>query len=198
MHSKRLTTTIIGGRYKHRSIRLPDLSTTRVSKNRLRASLFDTLQWVVPHSLFVEVFAGSGSMGIEALSRGAKEAYFIEQDSEAFTILANNLKGLQIENAHTILGDSFIQLPQLMRTITLNDEQPLILYFDPPFAIREGQTHIYDRLLTLISGVCATLRVGQAIVIIEHQSSVAMPSGIGEYQMYKKSRFGNTALSYFE
>jgi len=71
-------TQIIGGEFKGKFIEIPNISTTRSSKSILKESLFNTLQFDIIDKNFVEVFSGSGSIGLEALSRGAKKCYFIE------------------------------------------------------------------------------------------------------------------------
>ena len=92
METKILFTTISAGKYKGRKIELPSLSSTRSTKAILKGSVFDTLQFDIVGETFVEVFGGSGSMGLEALSRGAKHAYFIEKNSAAYSILKKNCK----------------------------------------------------------------------------------------------------------
>ena len=75
-----METKIIGGKYKGKKIKLPPLSVTRSSKSILRESLFNTLQQDIAGKNLVEVFAGSGSIGLEAISRGAKKVFFIEKN----------------------------------------------------------------------------------------------------------------------
>ena len=78
---------IIGGKYKGKKLFMGDKKTTRSTKNILKESIFNTLQWEVNNSTWVEVFSGVGSIGLEAISRGAKKAYFLEKDLEAIKIL---------------------------------------------------------------------------------------------------------------
>ena len=84
---KIFTTTIIGGKYRGMKIEIPSIHTTRGSKSILKESLFNTLQFDLIDKNFVELFSGSGSVGLEALSRGAGACYFIEYNRDAYRIL---------------------------------------------------------------------------------------------------------------
>ncbi|MBD3797895.1 MAG: RsmD family RNA methyltransferase, partial [Campylobacterales bacterium] len=83
MKNSKFTKKIIAGKYKGKVLELPSKTTTRSSKAIVLESFFNTLQFDVIESNFVEVFSGSGSIGLEALSRGAKKIYFMEKDTDA-------------------------------------------------------------------------------------------------------------------
>ena len=184
-----LTTNIIAGIYKNKKISLPSLESTRSSKKILRESFFNTMQYDIVDQIFVEAFAGSGSMGIEALSRGASEAVFFEKDTEAFTVLEGNISSLAIANAQCFRGDTFVIF--LNKITSLQDA---ILYFDPPFSIREGMDEIYKNTLTLI----AKIKKDQAqLICIEHLSTVTLPENITHFAQYKSKKFGKSTLTYY-
>ena len=143
---KRLSIQINGGKFKGKRIELPSLDTTRSSKSILRESLFNTIQFEIVDKNFVEVFGGSGSMGLEALSRGAKDVYFIERDQKAYAVLKRNALSLDSQHTHLTLGDSF----ELYESVIKSVEGETYFYFDPPFDIREGMEGIYEKVLSLI------------------------------------------------
>ncbi len=182
---------IIAGKLKGKTIELPSLEVTRSSKTILRESIFNTLQFDVIDAIFVEVFAGSGSIGLEAVSRGAKKVYFMEKDRDSFKVLQKNIKLLNISNAITILGDSFDRLSEVLRELG-NEET--YFYFDPPFAYREGMEEIYEKLINLIKTI-PTQNVKE--VIIEHMSFVDFPPQIGELSLKKQKKFGKSSVSYY-
>ena len=99
---------VIGGAFKGRNIKMAPLEITRSSKAILKESLFNTLTQEVVLANFVEFFAGSGSIGIEALSRGAKSAIFFEQNKESCRILEENLQNI-CQGCHyrIVFGDTF-------------------------------------------------------------------------------------------
>jgi 16S rRNA (guanine966-N2)-methyltransferase len=95
---------IIAGKHRGKKLYMANKETTRSSKNILKESVFNTLQFEVVDSIFVEVFAGTGSIGLEALSRGAKFAYFLEKDPHSFKVLEHNIKACkEEENSEVIL-----------------------------------------------------------------------------------------------
>lgn len=190
MDNKALYTSISAGKYKGKKILLPSLSSTRSTKSIIKDSLFDTLQFDIVDEIFVEVFGGSGSMGLEALSRGAKEGYFIEKNKEAFLILEKNCHTIAPRQTHCTFGDSFNVLPKLLEKLTCK----AYFYFDPPFAIREGMDDIYTKVLELIQSIP---RLSAHMIIIEHMSSLILPDTIGAFCLHKRKKFGKTSVSYY-
>jgi len=190
METKMLMSTISAGKYKGRKLELPSLESTRSTKSILKGSLFDTLQYDIIDQDFVEVFGGSGSMGLEALSRGAKHAYFIEKDKNAFTILKRNCKAIDEKATTALNGDSFTVLPTLFSSFTCKT----YFYFDPPFSIREGMADIYMKVLDLIASLplCSV-----EMIAIEHMSTLELPEVIGVYKRSKEKKFGKSSLSYY-
>ena len=140
--------------------------------------------------VFVEVFGGSGSMGLEALSRGAKHAYFIEKNKAAYQTLKSNCK--IIDEAHTtpLQGDSFVLFPTLLSSLS----SKAYFYFDPPFSIREGMEDIYQKVIDLIASIPVEK---MHLIVIEHMSTLALPEQIGVYTLQKTKKFGNSSLSYY-
>jgi len=190
MAIKSFFTTISGGKYKGKKISLPSLESTRSTKAILKGSLFDTLQYDIVDEVFVEVFGGSGSMGLEALSRGAKQAYFIEKDKAAFTTLKSNCKVIDEEHTKPFQGDSFVIFPDLLSLLTCK----AYFYFDPPFSIRDGMEDIYQKVMDLIGSIP---KEKAHLIMIEHMSNLTLPDMIGVYALQKTKKFGNSALSYY-
>jgi 16S rRNA (guanine(966)-N(2))-methyltransferase RsmD len=187
-------TTIIGGKFKGRTIEIPNLGTTRSSKSVLRESLFNTLQFDIMEKNFVEVFAGSGSIGLEAMSRGANEVFFIEKNKTAYNLLQNNIKTLGIANSTTLYGDSFEKFDTILSKLK-SDGIKTYFYFDPPFSIREGMEDIYDKTIALIESIDHSIC---EMVIVEHMTNLDLPDTIGELKLQKRKKFGKSSLSYFK
>ena len=187
--SKNFKTKIIAGKFKGRFIEIPNTPTTRSSKNILKESLFNTLQFEIMGKNFVEVFAGSGSIGLEALSRGAKECYFIEQNRDVFSLLEQNIKKLDSSRCVAIYGDSFIKFEELLKRLK-RDSKKSYFYFDPPFSIREGMERVYDKTFKLIEKIDPEIT---QMVIIEHMTKEEMPEEIGEFKKVKTKKFYKTS-----
>ena len=190
MAHKPLHVNISAGKYKGKKLSLPSIVSTRSTKSILKGSLFDTLQSDIVDKVFVEVFGGSGSMGLEALSRGASHAYFIEKDKYAFSVLKSNCQLIDANSTTCKHGDSFQLFPLLLNELTCK----AFFYFDPPFSIREGMEDIYTKVLQLIADIPQSK---VHLIIIEHMSELALPNNIGTYVLQKTKKFGNSSLSYY-
>ncbi len=186
-------TPVISGKYKGKNIQIPAVSTTRSSKAVLRESLFNTIQFDIIGRGFVEVFAGSGSVAIEAVSRGAKRAWCIEKNKDVYQMLNRNIQNITKGEIESFLGDSFELFESVLRELK-SQKLPSFFYFDPPFAIREGMEDIYERVFELIKKIDKELGL---MVIIEHMSGLKLPESIGEFELSKTKKFGKSSLSYY-
>lgn len=190
---KELSTRIIAGKYKGKKIKLPSKEVTRSSKNMLRESLFNILQFDIIDKNFVEVFGGSGSVGLEALSRDAKNVYFIEKNKDSYEVLKSNIKSLDEKPCIVRFGDAFEAIWDVIEELKAKKEKAYF-YFDPPFSIREGYEDIYEKVTDLIKKI--PKEVVESI-IIEHMSNYDFPQTIGSYELYKKRKFGKSTLSFY-
>ena len=187
------TTKIIAGAYKGKVLSLPSLDVTRSSKAVLKESVFNVLQFDIIDKIFIESFAGSGSIGLEAISRGAKRAYFIELDKKSYSILVKNCKSINIEKCQTIQGNAFVQTPLILEFLK-NSKEEVILYVDPPFDFREGMEDIYDKSFRMIENIESD---NIFKIIIEHESKLEVPKILGKFSLEKTRKFGKSSLSYF-
>jgi len=191
---KYFKTPIIGGKYKGKMLEIPAISTTRSSKSILRESLFNTIAFELFEANFVELFAGSGSIGLEALSRGAKHSYFIEKNKTALRLLKDNIDNIDKESATVLFGDTFELFSGLYKQLQ-NEAEPTFFYLDPPFSIREGMEDIYKKSLELMESINDSF---VQMVIVEHMSDIEMPKSVGKLQKTKEKRFGKSTLSYYQ
>jgi 16S rRNA (guanine(966)-N(2))-methyltransferase RsmD len=193
MKTEKPTTKIIAGKYKGKILELPSLNVTRSSKARLKESLFNVLQFDIIDKIFIESFAGSGSIGLEAISRGAKRSYFVELDKNSYQILLKNCKAVDIEKCQTVQGNTFVQTP-LFVDFLRNSKDEIILYVDPPFDYREGMDDIYKKSFTMIENIDVD---NIYMIILEHVSTLEIPEVLGRFSLNKTKKFGKSALSYY-
>ena len=187
------TTKIIGGKYKGRVLALPNLETTRSSKSILKESFFNVLQFDIIDSVFIEAFGGSGSIGLEAMSRGASEAYFLELDKYSYKILQQNCSDIQPESCTTIFGDTFEKLPILVQSL-VNKKEDIIIYIDPPFDFRDGMENIYEKTYNLVRDIENNNVV---LVTFEHITGLDLPDTLGRFTKFKTKKFGKSSLTYY-
>lgn len=121
---------IIAGLYRHRKIRSPKGQTTRPTSSKLRESIFNICQTYIQDARFLDLFAGSGAMGLEALSRGAAMSTFIDHDREALKCINENIDQLGVRNQTEVWGgNAFHILERLLKKGQHFD----IIYIDPPY-----------------------------------------------------------------
>lgn len=188
-----LTKKIIAGKFKGKTLKLPSKETTRSSKAIVLESFFNTVQFDIIDSIMVEVFSGSGSIGLEALSRGAKKIIFMEKDRDAIKTLRENIAQTDPNGCEIVEGDSFSNISHVKKRLASLGEGAFI-YIDPPFAYREGMEDIYDKMIDMIAALpLETVR----LITIEHMSTLELPDAIGQYNRIKSKRFGKTSLTYY-
>lgn len=192
-NSDTLTKKILAGRFKGKTLRLPSKETTRSSKAIVVESFFNTIQFDVIDSVVVEVFSGSGSIGLEALSRGAKKIIFMEKDRDAIRMLRMNIAQTDPNACEVIEGDSFTNIAQVKKRLEALGESAFI-YVDPPFSYREGMEEIYDKMIRMIASFPQSLAT---LFIIEHMSTLELPASIGVFNQIKTKKFGKTSLTYY-
>ncbi len=193
MKNKPLIKKIVAGKFKGKTIKLPSATTTRSSKAIVLESFFNTIGFDIIDSYFVEVFSGSGSIGLEALSRGASRVIFMEQNSAAIKVLKENIAQTDPSRCDLFLGDSFSNIHAVVKQLQRVNEEAFF-YIDPPFSIREGMEDIYEKMIALIAFLP---KESLKLVIIEHMSGLELPLDIGALRQKKTKKFGNTSLTYY-
>ena len=191
MKNKLFIKKIVSGKYKGVTLNLPSKTTTRSSKSIVLESFFNTIQFDIIDANFVEVFSGSGSIGLESLSRGAKNIKFMEKDKDALKVLKSNIAKTDSSACEVFGGNSFINIKNVLKS--LNDESAYF-YIDPPFSIREGMEDIYDKTMDLIANLP---RKNVTLIIVEHMTGLEIPQKLGIYNLKKSKKFGNTTLTYY-
>ncbi len=172
-----MTLRVIGGEFRNRSLAAPKGTTTRPTLAIMRKAVFDICQGAIEEASFLDLFAGSGAMGIEALSRGAAHATFIESNRLAIACIQANLKNLKIEDrADLLLSDVFVSLKKLAKQGKAFD----VIYIDPPYALSTKSALLIELLSFLnthkLLAPLATLFIEEAapehldIVAVEHLS----------------------------
>lgn len=120
---------IISGTKKNTLIMQPP-SSTRPTMQRIRKTIFDIIFQEIKDKIVIDCFAGSGAMGFEALSIGAKHAFFIESDKTAYNIIKNNAQKLKLEDKSTIINANFFKTQSYLKKI---DKKIDIAFIDPPY-----------------------------------------------------------------
>lgn len=138
---------ITGGLFKGRFIDPPKGSATRPTSEKLRKTYFDICQDKVEEATVIDFFAGSGAIGIEAISRGALHAYFIDQDHHATNTIKLNLESLHIQEKATVYKMDIFKALKLLEDGSIKAD---IIFIDPPYAKESGSISLGEKLLGLL------------------------------------------------
>jgi len=183
---------IIAGTFRSRQLKSLKGLALRPTSDRLRESLFNVLAERIPGCRFLDVFAGTGAVGIEALSRGAAEVVFVENHSPAATLIQKNLDSLGIHGGTRILKLDALQGLQRLAAEHAPASVPFeIVFLDPPYAAADE----YRRVLTFL-GSAPFLAPG-SLVIAEHRRTFDLPEALGNLERVRILRQGDASLSFF-
>jgi 16S rRNA (guanine966-N2)-methyltransferase len=178
---------IISGRFRGRRLSGPKALEIRPTSDRLKESLFNILGRDTEGSLWLDVFAGSGSIGLEAISRGACQVDFLERDPEACRLIRRNLELCGIQSGYRLIqDDAFHGLRRLARLSQTYD----FIFMDPPYAWEP-----YGDLVQIV--FARRLARESAWVIIEHHAKAILPDAGEDYHRSRLVRQGEHALSIF-
>lgn len=179
---------IIAGKFGSQTLVAPKGWKTRPTSDRLRETLFNVVAPRIEGAVFADLFAGTGAVGLEALSRGARKVYFAENAKGALEALRSNLKRLKIgPEAQVEAAGTF----PLLRRLAKEGAQVDIVFLDPPYS----DLAAYQTTLQLLANQ-SLLSVG-AVIVAEHSSRSALSTGSARLQAYRSLRQGEAALTFF-
>ena len=179
---------VIAGTFKSRRLRALRGRELRPTSDRLRETLFDILGDSVRDAVFVDLFAGTGAIGIEAISRGAHRAVFVEKHVPAVHLIRENLKSLGITSEAEILPlDTTRALEKIESQRTSAD----FIFLDPPYA----QSSEYEQVLEFIGS--ADILSAAGIVIAEHAKKLELPMFAESLERTRVVVQGDSALSFY-
>jgi len=181
---------IIAGTYRSRVLAAPAGMATRPTSDRLRETLFNVLAPRIAGARFLDLYAGSGAVGIEALSRGAAHVAFVERAPAALTALRRNLVKLGITEGFEIHAGS---VAGFLRGAGLKREPHELVFLDPPYEALEE----YEATLGLLGAASGTVLASSAVVIAEHRRKDRLEDHHGALDRTRLLDQGDASLSFY-
>ncbi|MEK7286708.1 MAG: 16S rRNA (guanine(966)-N(2))-methyltransferase RsmD [Nitrospirota bacterium] len=175
---------IIAGTLKGRKLFQPQGVNLRPTADKIREAVFNILAPNVPGAAFLDLYAGSGSIGIEAVSRGAKPVVLVEQEKQNVLLIRKNMTSLALTEKITLFHGSVLDF------LKTNQATFDLVYVDPPYEDND----LLERLQTL--GSFDTIRP-EGIVVIEHFHKQEFPQDFGTLALSRQIRYGGTALTFY-
>ncbi len=183
---------VIAGKYRSRLLRPIRGLDIRPTADRLRETLFDVLCAGEPDAMegavWLDLFAGTGAVGIEAISRGAGAVYFVESSPEATALIRQNLQALDIRTGFEILQQDVFRAGESLARRGIRAD---VVFLDPPYRMENA----YSATLELISRLSLTKKEG--IVVSEHHKKFDLPDRVGSLARYRTLKQGDAALSFY-
>jgi 16S rRNA (guanine966-N2)-methyltransferase len=181
---------VIAGQYRSRVLVAPKGMDTRPTSDRLRETLFNVLAQRIADAVFVDLYAGSGAVGIEALSRGAREAVFVEKAEPALKAIRGNLKTLGIRDGYALETSA---AGAAIRRLASSGRKADVVFLDPPYE----SANEYEITLGLLGGECLGFLAPGAVVIAEHTKRNDLAEQYGALVRYRVLKQGDAALSFY-
>ena len=173
---------VISGKYKGRNLKGFDIAGTRPTMDRVKESMFATIQNKINGRVVLDLFAGSGALGIEALSNGAKEVYFVDNSSEVEKVLKENLKGM--EGYKLVITD----YNKALKSFRDNSIKFDVILLDPPY-----DRHFINKILDFIYD--NNLLNEGGIVVTEYETEKVNTE---KFRIYKTKKYGSKTVTIFD
>jgi 16S rRNA (guanine966-N2)-methyltransferase len=170
---------VIGGEFRSRVLKSVPMLDTRPTPDRLRETLFNILGARIEGKGFADLYAGTGAVGIEALSRGAARGVFVEQSRAAAQVIRENLKALGIEGR--------AEVRQARVSAVLGKIAADIVFIDPPYALERE----YGAALAILGAQRVEL------VVVQHDRRLALAGSFGALKLARTLKQGDNVLSFF-
>jgi 16S rRNA (guanine966-N2)-methyltransferase len=187
-HTDTSSMRVIAGKYRSQPLASPKGGDTRPTSGRLRETLFNVLAPRIQDSIFADLFAGTGAVGIEAISRGARQVYFAENAKVPLQTLRANLDRLGIRDEAIV--EPAGTLP-LLRRLLKQGVRPDLIFLDPPYRDQLA----YETVLGFLAE--HAMLDSNAIVVVEHSRRIHLPDLNLQLQPYRTIEQGEAALSFF-
>ncbi|GJL55277.1 MAG: methyltransferase [Nitrospirales bacterium] len=180
---------VIAGTQKGRRLKAPIGNRIRPTSERVREALFSILNVEVSHANVLDLCCGTGTIGLEALSRGAARVVFVDNHRDSLLLLKNNIRRCgEPPNTVTLAGDAW----ELVRHPHLHRLGPFdIIYVDPPYQ--------HDNLEQLLGELSAGQTLAcDGMMVVEHFWKTVLPQDVGSVQQVRHARYGDTVLTFFQ
>lgn len=176
---------IIAGELKGRRLSAPSDYRVRPTTDKVKEAVFSMIAGYLSDSVVLDLFAGTGNLGLEAISRGAKRAYFADKDKTSIAIVRENVKHCKVEDRSVILWSDFASVFK-----KINDKVDVI-FLDPPYS-----AGYMEKCFSLIAE--SSILEEDGIIVAEHSSAETLPDEMPGASLIKTKRYGKISVSIYE
>ena len=183
---------VVTGRFRGAILQAPEGDKTRPTTDKVKEALFSIIQADVPGSKFLDLFAGSGQIGIEALSRGAEHVTLVERSGQAAAIIAKNIAKIRMENSDELRFHKK-SVAQALELLGQAGEKFDIIFMDPPYKDVPVRLEEATKLITEFN-----MLAEGGMLIVEHDKDCEMPEKINGLELVRSCSYGITVTTFFK
>lgn len=178
---------IITGDFKGRRLEMPENNNIRPTTEKVKEAIFSIIAGNLEDAVCVDLFAGTGNLGLEALSRGAEKCYFGDNSRESLALIKRNIEMCRAEEWSVVIPGDF---EKILTRLGEKEEKIDIFFLDPPY--KKG---LYERCFELIREY--NLLAGEGIIIAEHNIRDVLPEELDGFVKIKERTYGTVAISIY-
>ena len=179
---------VISGKARGLKLNTPKNDDVRPTTDRVKESLFNMINSYIMDSEILDLFAGTGSLGIECLSRGANQCIFVDNSKESINIVKSNIKKARVENESIVLNLDF---KSAINSLSLKNKQFDVIFMDPPYY----KNMFSDALLSVDEN---ELLKEDGIIVVEHDTVDKFPDNMGRLYKSREKKYGNTTITFYK
>jgi len=179
---------VISGKVRGLKLDTPKNLDVRPTTDRVKESLFNIINPYIRESNILDLFAGTGSLGIECLSRGAKNCIFVDKSKESIGIVKSNIKKARVENESTILN---IDFKDAVKRLSVQKQKFDVIFMDPPY-----YENMFIDCLKSIDEL--SLLKEDGLVVVEHDTNDLFDDNIGRLYKSREKKYGNTTITFYK
>ena len=179
---------VISGKARGLKLDTPKNQDVRPTTDRVKESLFNVINSYIMDSNILDLFAGTGSLGIECLSRGAKNCVFVDKSKDSINIVRSNVKKARVENESTILNVDF---KDAVKRLSTQNQKFDVIFMDPPY-----YENMFIECLKSIDKF--NLLDEDGIIVVEHDTKDLFEDSIGRLNKSREKKYGNTTLTFYK
>ena len=179
---------VISGKARGLKLNTPKSEDVRPTTDRVKESLFNIINPYIMDGDILDLFAGTGSLGIECLSRGANKCVFVDLNRSSIDIVKSNIKKARVEENSEVMNVDF---KSAIERVKNNSYKFDVIFMDPPY-----YKDMFINALEKIDN--ADLLDEDGIIVIEHDSKDDFPENIGRLEKSKSKKYGNTTLTFYK
>ncbi len=179
---------VISGKARGLKLNTPKNEDVRPTTDRVKESLFNIISSYIMDSKVLDLFAGTGSLGIECLSRGASKCVFVDLSKESLQIVKSNIKKARVEDNSVVINADY---KEAVRKLNAQGEKFDMIFMDPPYY----KDLFVDALTKIAEG---KLLADEGIIVVEHDTKENLPENVLNLVQNRSKKYGNTTITFYK